>query len=184
MVGDAFGRPGVVEEVRAAEAGVGWGGRAGLEDALPQGLPPAVPAGSCFPCEVALEAERRAGLPCPVGFCSEAGLASLLAQQEEELKGREGGEEKRFRREGAKVKKEEQHVKTHYCYGRLVQNPAVLPDLPHKSPSPEVWFAQQSWRPGLAHLGGKTHMACGHTKAFGRGFNGTPKGVLHLPSVP
>lgn len=111
MVGDAFGRLGVVEEVRVAEAGVGWGGRAGLEHPLPQGLPPAVLAGSCFPWEVALEAERRAGLPCPVGLCSEAGLASLLAQQEEELKGREGGEEKKFRREGAKVRKEEKTCK-------------------------------------------------------------------------
>lgn len=98
MVGDAFGGPGAVEEVREANVEVGWGSRAGPEDPLPQGLPTAVLAGSCFPCEVALEAEGRAGLSCPVGFCSEAGLASLLAQQGEELKGR-GRKEEKGRRE-------------------------------------------------------------------------------------
>lgn len=53
MVGDGFGRPGVVEEDREVEAGAGGGSRAGPED---KGLPAAVLARSCFPCEVALEA--------------------------------------------------------------------------------------------------------------------------------
>lgn len=56
MVGDGFGRPGVVEEDQEVEAGVGGGSRAGLEDPLHKGLPTAALARSCFPCEVALEA--------------------------------------------------------------------------------------------------------------------------------
>lgn len=93
MVGDGFGRPGVVED-RVVEAGVGVGSRAGPEDPLHKGLPTAVLARSCFPCEVALEALGQAGLSGaasrPVGLCSEAGLASLLAHQGVEFKGREG----------------------------------------------------------------------------------------------
>lgn len=80
-----------MEEDREAEAEVEGGSRAGPEDPLPKGLPTAVLAGSCFPCEATPAAVGRAGLleaaPCPAGFCSEAGPTSLLAQQEE-LKGR------------------------------------------------------------------------------------------------
>lgn len=91
MIGDGFGRPGVVEEDREVEAGAGGGSRAGPED---KGLPAAVLARSCFPCEVALEALGRAGLSGaasrPVGLCSEAGLASLLAHRGAEFEGRKG----------------------------------------------------------------------------------------------
>lgn len=92
MVGDVFGGPGAVEEGREAEAGVRGGDRrAAPEDPLRKGLPTAVLAGSCFPCEVALErAELLGAASLPAGLCSEAGLASLLTQQG----GREAGEGK------------------------------------------------------------------------------------------
>lgn len=95
VVGDTFS---VVEEVRAAEAGLGGGTRAGRgasgpEDAPCRRFPAAVLVGSCFPCKVSLEvagsAELWGAVPFPVVPCSEAGLVSLLAQQEgEERKGR------------------------------------------------------------------------------------------------
>lgn len=76
-----------MQEDLEAEAEVEGGSRAGPEDPLPRGLPTAVLAGSCFPCAAALVAVGRAGLleaaSCPVGFCSEAGPTSLLAQQGE-----------------------------------------------------------------------------------------------------
>lgn len=90
MVGDTFS---VVEGGRAAEAGLGGGRRAdrvasGPEDAPRRTFPAAVLVGSCFPCKVSLEvvgtAELWRALPLPVVPCSEAGLVSLLAQQEGE----------------------------------------------------------------------------------------------------
>lgn len=56
MVADGFGRPVVMEEDREIEAGVGGSSRAGPEDPLHKGLPTAVLARTCFPCEMSLEA--------------------------------------------------------------------------------------------------------------------------------
>lgn len=92
-----------MEEGRGTEAGVGGGRRAGPEDPLHKGVPAAEPPGSCFPCEVVLEAAGRAGLFRAASFCSEAGLASrllllLLGQQGRRgaVVGGEEGEEKRW----------------------------------------------------------------------------------------
>ena len=98
---------------------------AGPEDPPRKAVPAALPAGSCFPGEEALEAAGRAGLSgaasFPVGTCSEAGLASTLGQQgggEERRRGKEG-EGKRFGREGAKVRKEKKTRKSSLLLGPL-----------------------------------------------------------------
>lgn len=98
---------------------------AGPEDPLRKGVPAALPAGSCFPGEEALEAAGTAGLSraasFPAGTCSEAGLASTLGQhggEEERRRGKEG-EEKRFGREGAKVRKEKKTRQSSLLLGSL-----------------------------------------------------------------
>lgn len=125
MAGDGFGGPAAAEEDREAEAGVGGGSRAGPEAPLHKRPLTAALAGSCLPCEVALEAVGRAGLSeaasCPVGICSAAGLA----QQREELREREGGEGKRDSGEKEqKLGKRKRHVKNPLLLRPLTSEPS------------------------------------------------------------
>lgn len=74
-------------EGRGAKPGLGGGRRAGRLASDPEappdtGVPAAVPAGGCLPCEVAGSVELSASASFPGELCLETELALLLAQKD------------------------------------------------------------------------------------------------------